>query len=389
MVGLYGPRRLCAACFTLLVLVLAVAGVSFSDRAEAEENNRLRVTFINPGISDADNPTGTFWLSVSAFMRAAADDLGIDLEIVYSERNHLLMRQQAQEVAARAKPPDVVIVVNEKLAAPEMVKVLDRAGIMTFVLLNTFIDDQVAEMGRPREKHRGYLGSLIPDNHAAGEMLARSLFDQARLQGLGAGGELEVVAITGDHVTPAALARNRGLHRAVAETPGVLLRQIFVGEWNRDKAGIKVGGALVRYPGTSVIWAANDPMALGALDAIRQAGLEPERDVVIGGINWDAPALAQVGEGGLAVSVGGHFMAGAWALVLLHDYFHGRDFAELGTELEFPIFSTLDRQSVDRYLAVFGDGDWGKIDFRLFSKVYNTNLTRYEFSLEGAYAALK
>jgi len=353
--------------------------------AAAGETRRLQVTFINPGISDADNPTGTFWLSVSAFMQAAAVDLDIDLEIIYSERNHVLMREQAQAVAARAAQPDVVIVVNEKLAAAEMVKALDKAGIKIFVLLNTFVDEQIGEMGRPRQKFPGYLGSLVPDNKIAGYLLARQLFAKARQQGFGKDGRMEVVAITGDHVTPAAIARNAGLQQAIDEMAEIDLKQMFVGQWNRDTANIQAAGALIRYPGISAIWAANDPMALGALDAVRQAGRKAGQDVMIGGLNWDPPALEQIRDGGLAVSVGGHFMTGAWALILLHDYFHGRDFAEIGTELQFPIFSSLDRRNVDRYLAVFGDGDWNKIDFRKFSKVLNPRLLQYTFSLEGVY----
>ena len=88
---------------------------------------KIKVTFINPGISDINNPTGEFWLSVSAFMQAAAENLNIDLEVIYSERNHVLMQQQAMEVASRTAHPDYLIVVNEKLAAGKMVEVADMA----------------------------------------------------------------------------------------------------------------------------------------------------------------------------------------------------------------------------------------------------------------------
>lgn len=355
----------------------------------AEKGRRIQATFINPGISDSNNPTGTFWLSVSAFMQAAANDLDIDLEIIYSERNHILMKEQARSVASRVTPPDVVLVVNEKLAASEMVKIFDKAGIKVFVLLNTFDDSQAREMGKPRAKFPSYLGSLVPDNTAAGYLVARKLFSKARHEGHGAaGGKIEVIAINGDYVTPAAIARNVGLQLAVNETEGIDLRQEFVGQWSRDKAHIQAEGAFLRYPGISVIWAANDPMALGALDAVRKVGKIPGKDVMIGGVNWDLPALLEVRDGGLVVTAGGHFMTGAWALVLLYDYYHGRDFAEIGTELQLPLFNSLDRQSVVRYLAVFGDGNWGKIDFRKFSKTMNPDLQQYDFSLESVYGKL-
>ena len=93
----------------------------------ASAEKKIKVTFINPGISDINNPTGEFWLSVSAFMQAAAENLNIDLEVIYSERNHVLMQQQAMEVASRTAHPDYLIVVNEKLAAGKMVEVADMA----------------------------------------------------------------------------------------------------------------------------------------------------------------------------------------------------------------------------------------------------------------------
>jgi ABC-type sugar transport system substrate-binding protein len=267
-----------------------------------------------------------------------------------------------------------------------MVKILAHAGINVFVLLNTFVEDQIEEMEKPRVKFHSFLGSLVPDNSAAGYLLARTLFDKARQEGHGAtGGKIEVIAINGDFVTPAAIARNVGMHLAVAETEGIDLRQVFVGQWNREKAYLQAQGALFRYPELSVIWAANDPMALGALDAVREAGKISGKDIMIGGVNWDLPALLEIRDGGMVASAGGHFMAGAWALVLLYDYFHGRDFADIGTELQLPLFSLLDRQGVVRYLAVFGDGDWTKIDFRKFSRILNPDQQRYDFSMEKVY----
>lgn len=346
----------------------------------------MRVTFINPGISESNNPTGTFWLSVSASMRAAAEDLGVDLEIIYSERNHLLMQRQARDLAARPDPPDYAIVVNEKLAADEMVRVLDRAGIKVFVLLNAFSGDQAKEMGRPREKYRLWIGSLVPDNQAAGYTIAKRIIEKAMQAGLYAvDGRIHLVAITGDYVTPAAIDRNIGLELAVKEYPKVELEQVFVGEWSKDKAKYQTQGALKRYPEISALWAANDPMALGAIEAIVESGRTPGKDILVGGLNWDAPALEKIRDGAMVTSVGGHFMAGAWALVLLYDYHHGKDFANGGAQLQYTLFGALDRENVGQYLRQFGDTDWRKVDFTRFSRMRHPEAKEYTFDLEGLY----
>lgn len=77
----------------------------------------------------------------------------------------------------------------------------------------------------------------------------------------------------------------------------------------------------------NIVWAANDPMALGAVEAARLSGAIPGSNFFVGGINWDEPALAAIKDGVLSVSVGGHFMTGGWELVMLYDYHHGRDFS--------------------------------------------------------------
>lgn len=385
----------------VLLVICGVGSVAFSQTIQPQEtlpaeigadprksggDAPMHVTFINPGISDINNPTGTFWLSVSACMQAAAEDLGIDLEVIYSERNHLLMQRQAEEVAVRPNPPDFVIVVNEKLAADEMVKVLDRAGIKVFVLLNTFLDHQAKTMGRPREKYRLWIGSLVPDNQVAGYTIAKLVIEKAMQSGLYAkDGKIHLVAIAGDYVTPASIARNTGLEIAAKEYVKVELEQIFVGEWNKDKAKFQAQGALKRYPEVSALWVANDPMALGAIEAIKEVGRKPGKDIMVGGLNWDAPALEKIRDGEMVTSVGGHFMAGAWALVLLYDYLHGKDFASRGTQLQYTLFSALSQEDVGQYLRQFGDGDWRKVDFTKFSLVLNPRSSGYTLDLENLY----
>ena len=108
-----------------LVACITVGIVFFCAIQVSAQKEQFKVTFINPGISDINDPTGGFWLSVSAFMSAAAKDLNIDLEILYSERDHVLMQKQAQEVARRKDPPYYLLVVNEKLSAGRMIEVAD------------------------------------------------------------------------------------------------------------------------------------------------------------------------------------------------------------------------------------------------------------------------
>src|SRR5215831_14324613 len=120
------------ACLSLCLVLYWAMPVS-------GQPNSFKVTFINPGISNVNDPTGGYWVSASEFMMAVAEALHIDLEIIYAERDHVLMQKQAEEVAARPDHPDYLIVVNEKLAAGRMLEVADAAGIKTLLMANAFV----------------------------------------------------------------------------------------------------------------------------------------------------------------------------------------------------------------------------------------------------------
>jgi ABC-type sugar transport system substrate-binding protein len=369
------------------VCVIITALFCFSMPASAE---KITVTFLNPGISDINNPTGEFWLSASAFMQAAAEDLNMDLEIIYSERNHVLMQQQAMEVVGRTEHPDYLIVVNEKLAAGKMVEVADTAGLKTFMINNIFVGEQAQQYGAPRTKYKNWIGALSPDHRWGGYQIAKLIIERALQAGVKAkDGKLHVVAIAGDRTTPASVERIEGLQKAVSEYPDVELKQTFYAEWNKNKAYEQTESFLKRYLEIGAIWAANDPIALGAMEGAIAAGKSPGKDVFIGGLNWDKPALDKVKDGSLVTTVGGHFMIGGWALVILYDYHHGRDFAEEGVQLQPQLFGALHSANINVFLEKLGDRKWNKIDFTKFPKALNPAIKEYDFSLDAILQQLR
>ncbi|MCP4164179.1 MAG: substrate-binding domain-containing protein [Deltaproteobacteria bacterium] len=348
---------------------------------------KIKVTFINPGVSERVHATGGFWAKVSSFMKAAATDLNIELEVLYAERNHLELRELVKKVAVRKNKPDYLIIVNEMRQGGVQLKTAMDAGIKTFMILNTFIRKKNIQLyGVPREKYKNWIGSLIPDNHYAGYRIAKSIIKKAiKNGGVARNGNLHIVGMAGDLVTPAAIERNMGLKKAVAELKNVDLKQIFVCQWSKDLAHSKISHIFTRYPEVGAIWAANDPIALGSMDGTVALGKKPGKDVYFGGLNWDTPALAKIKEGSLTISMGGHFMTGGWAMVLLHDYHHGKDFKEEGTDLKMKIFDEINSSNVDKYIKKFGDKKWDKIDFSKFSKVLNPKMIKYDFSLKSIF----
>lgn len=46
------------------------------------------------------------------------------------------------------------------------------------------------------------------------------------------------------------------------------------------------------------------------------------------------------------------------------------------------MFKPMERETIPRYLEIFGDEDWSRVDFTTFSRVKNPQLGPYDFSVD-------
>lgn len=356
--------------------IVACLGTLLSLASPALWAAAFTVVFINPGRSDEP-----FWRSASRFAQPAAQQFGIKLEVLYAERDHLKMIELAREVAARAKKPDYLMLVNEKLAAGEMLKLAESAGIKTLMVYST-LDGSQAEYGKPRQRYRHWIGSLTPNATEAGRLTAEELVRQAlHLRTVADDGKVHVAVIGGDKATPTGTQRLQGATDVLDSHPSVVLEQVVYGNWDRTRANEQAAALLLRYPKLNAFWAASDLMAYGAMDAAEAAGRKPGIDLLFSAINNSPPVLQARVQGRISSLAGGHFTNAAWGLVMLYDYHHGKDFAKEGLELTAPMFMLLDEERAQRFLARFGDEDFSAIDFRQFSRHLNPQLRSYQFSL--------
>lgn len=100
--------------------------------------------------------------------------------------------------------------------------------------------------------------------------------------------------------------------------------------------------------------------------------------MLFSGVNTSNEAMEGIKSGRLASLAGGHFIVGAWALVMIHDYHHGHDFADEGLQLERSMFVLFDPALADTFQSKFGDKHM-PVDFRRYSKVLNPKIVKYEF----------
>jgi ABC-type sugar transport system substrate-binding protein len=358
--------RVAAAC---LVSCLALLLGGAAARAQS-------IAFINPGKSDE-----VYWVTATQGMQAAAKSLGMTFEVKYAEREPLKTLEIAREMVARpdGKRPEYIVITDDYSVADQLLTIIDPAGVKTFLAYSSIPVDQRGAIGAPRTRYKGWLGSLEPQAEDAGYLTARTLIAYGKQQkAFGRDGKLHMLAIAGDRSTPSSIKRNQGMRRAVAEDPKVVLEQEVYASWARANAAEQADGLYHRYPEARLIWAGNDLMAFGAMASWEKRGGKPGVNAWFSGINTSTEALEAIKSGRLTALAGGHFITGAWALVMIYDYHHGRDFADEGLELQRPMFAEFTPQLADRYIERFSNG-FDSVDFSRYSKAKNPQLKRYNF----------
>jgi ABC-type sugar transport system substrate-binding protein len=354
-----------------LSLALGLAVVLCGSVARAQS-----VAFINPGKSDE-----VYWVTAAQAMQAAARSLGMTFEVRYAQREPLKTLEIAREMVARpaGKRPEYIVVTDDYSVADRLLAIIDPAGVKSFLAYSSIPVDQRGGIGSPRGKYKGWLGSLEPQAEDAGYLTARALIERGKKEkAFGPDGKLHMLAIAGDRSTPSSINRNQGMHRAVAEAPMVVLEEEVYAAWARENAAQQAESLYRRYPDVKLVWAGNDLMAFGAMAAWEKRGGKPGVDAWFSGVNTSTEALEAVKSGRLTSLAGGHFITGAWALVMIYDYHHGRDFADEGLELRRPMFAEFTPALADRYIERFSGGFDG-VDFSRYSKVRNSKLRRYNF----------
>jgi ABC-type sugar transport system substrate-binding protein len=358
--------RAVTLCLALCAAILLCGSVA---RAQS-------VAFINPGKSDE-----IYWVTATQGMQAVAKSLGMTFEVQYAEREHLKTLEIAREMVARpaGRRPEYMVITNDYAVAGELLKIIDGAGVKSFLAYSSIPLDQRGEIGAPRTKYKGWLGSLEPQAEDAGYLTARALIERGKKEkAFGPDGKLHMLAIAGDRSTPSSINRNQGMRRAVTEDPMVVLEQEVYAAWTREKAAEQAEWLYQRYPHVKLVWAGNDLMAFGAMAVWEKRGGKPGVDAWFSGVNTSTEALEAIKSGRLTSLAGGHFITGAWSLVMIYDHHHGRDFADEGLELQRPMFAEFTPPLADRYIERFSGGFDG-VNFTRYSKAKNPQLKRYDF----------
>ena len=116
-------------------------------------------------------------------------------------------------------------------------------------------------------------------------------------------GKANIIELQGTPGSSAAIDRKKGFNETIAEYPDMKVIASQSGDFRRSK-GKEVMEALLKvHDNVDVVFAHNDDMALGAIQAIEEAGLKPSKDIIIVSIDGVMGAFEAMVAGKLNCTV--------------------------------------------------------------------------------------
>ncbi|HYS84067.1 MAG TPA: sugar ABC transporter substrate-binding protein, partial [Bradyrhizobium sp.] len=182
------------------------------------------------------------------------------------------------EQVLKERPDAVVFIPVDDVAMVDSVKKLNDAKIPVVLVSNPLPGSFVT-----------YVGA---DDFEIGYREARYLFDTM-------GGKGKIVVIEGAPAAPTNRERVRGYQRAFAEFPGIEVLGSGVGNYQQPDARRVMEKFLSEHPRIDAVLSANDSMALGVLQALKEAN----RTSIVIGINGILPAVKQIESGAILATV--------------------------------------------------------------------------------------
>lgn len=255
-------------------MMLGMAACSSDDTTTTPEVSEETMT-IGLVVSTLDNP---FFVTLQDGAQAKADELGATLIVLDSKDDSAIEMTNVEDLLVQGvdllmiNPTDSAAVVSSVEAANE-------AGIPVVTL------DRSADGGEVATH-------IASDNYAGGVMAGEYIVELL-------GGEGLVVELEGVPGASATIERGEGFNAAMdaVDTMEVIAAQ--TANFARAEGMSVMEDILQAQPEIDAVFAHNDEMALGALEAITASG----RDILIVGFDATDDALAAVAEGTMAATV--------------------------------------------------------------------------------------
>jgi simple sugar transport system substrate-binding protein len=266
-----------------LVAAIAAAPLAFGLSLPAFGQKKIVLGFSQIGAESE-------WRTAnSESIKAAAADSGIDLKFSDAQQ-----KQENQIKAIRsfiAQKVDVIGLSPVVESGWDTVLKEAKAAKIPVILTDRSVDSKDTSL---------YVTFMGSDFTEEGRKAGRWLLEKVK----GKSGDVNVVELQGTVGSGPAIDRKKGFEEIIKAEPRIKIIRSQTGDFTRAK-GKEVMEAFLKAEGKkiNVLYAHNDDMAIGAIQAIEEAGLRPSKDITIISVDAVKGAFEAMIAGKLDVSV--------------------------------------------------------------------------------------
>jgi len=302
-------KKTVTAASVLLVSVAALAGCSDSDASGGDDK-------IVMGFAQVGAESG--WRTANTdSIKESAEDAGFELKFSDAQG-----KQENQIKAIRSFIQQKVDVIAfspvVETGWDAVLQEAKRANIPV-ILTDRAVDTEDTSL------YKTFLGSdFVLEGEKAGEWLVENAAD-ADVDG---DGDINVVQLEGTTGAAPAIDRAEGFASAIAADPSIEVTASQTGDFTRDGGKQVMESFLNSEDGIDVVFAHNDDMGLGAIEAIEAAGLEPGVDVKIITVDAVHDGMAALAEGKINFIVECNPLLGTQLMELAQQVLDGEEVPE-------------------------------------------------------------
>lgn len=287
----------------LSVVVLFIAALcALALTSCAKKKDKLTV-----GFSQMEN-NGPWRIAETNSMKDEAQKRADRFELVTTDAQGQTSKQVSDVEDLIARKVDAIFLAPREFEglAPAL-QAAKAAKIPVFL-----IDREAA--GKAGEDYVAFLGSnFVEQGRRAAEWLVKQT-----------GGKAGIVELTGTAGSSVARDRSEGFLNEIKKSPDMKVIASQTGDFSRAQ-GQKVMENIIQSKGAEItaVYAHNDEMALGAIQALKAAGRKPGQDVTIVSIDGEKAALEAIIAGELGASVESNPRFGKLAFETLDKHLKG------------------------------------------------------------------
>lgn len=245
-------------------------------------------------------------------IQQAAEEAGIKLEFANAEQSQ--DRQfEAIRSFVRNKVDLIVIAPVVEEGWNGILQEVKEAGIPVI------ITDRLVDVEDP-SLYVSYIGS---DFYEEGRKAAKYTVDKMAARPESA--PIGIVELQGTRGSTPSIARGRGFRDVIGSHSGMKLLDSAYADFTVEQGKEAMAELLDKWgSGIDVLFAHNDDMALGAIQAIEERGLKPGKDIIIVSVDGTRKALEKVAEGKINCVVECNPLLGPQLIQAVKEFMAGR-----------------------------------------------------------------